>query len=145
MVVSPYRTAIVTGASRGIGAATVRRLRREGLGGPARGRRRDGRREHARGAELPGRNGARPAWQRRASQRDRAGPRRNRRASQPDGRPEEGGRRFYEGCESLLAEGIAQAIAFVLSAPQGMDVSFMKIVPTDQSYGGSAFHRRGAA
>jgi NADP-dependent 3-hydroxy acid dehydrogenase YdfG len=58
---------------------------------------------------------------------------------------EEGRRRFYEGYESLLAEDIAEAIAFVLSAPQRMDVSFMEIVPTDQSYGGSAFHRRGAA
>lgn len=57
---------------------------------------------------------------------------------------EEGRRRFYEGYESLLAEDIANAIAFVLSAPQRMDVSFMEIVPTDQSYGGSQFHRRGA-
>src|SRR6187455_2902142 len=31
MSFAPYRTAIVTGASRGIGAATVRRLRRQGL------------------------------------------------------------------------------------------------------------------
>jgi NADP-dependent 3-hydroxy acid dehydrogenase YdfG len=59
--------------------------------------------------------------------------------------PEEGRRRFYEGYESLLAEDIAEAIAFVLSAPQRMDVSFMEIMPTDQSYGGSQFHRRGAA
>ena len=58
---------------------------------------------------------------------------------------EEGRRRFYEGYESLLAEDIAEAIAFVVSAPQRMDVSFMEIVPTDQSYGGSQFHRRGAA
>ena len=58
---------------------------------------------------------------------------------------EEGRRRFYEGYESLLAEDIAGAIAFVLSAPQRMDVSFMEIVPTDQSYGGSQFHRRGAS
>lgn len=57
---------------------------------------------------------------------------------------EEGRRRFYDGYESLLAEDIAEAIAFVLSAPQRMDVSFMEIVPTDQSYGGSQFHRRGA-
>jgi NADP-dependent 3-hydroxy acid dehydrogenase YdfG len=56
---------------------------------------------------------------------------------------EEGRRRFYEGYESLLAEDIAEAIAFVVSAPQRMDVSFMEIVPTDQSYGGSQFHRRG--
>ncbi len=33
---------------------------------------------------------------------------------------------------------------FVLGAPQRMDVSYMEIVPTDQSYGGSQFHRRGA-
>lgn len=59
--------------------------------------------------------------------------------------PDEGRQRFYEGYESLLAEDIAEAIAFVLSAPQRMDVSFMEIVPTDQSYGGSQFHRRGAA
>ena len=58
---------------------------------------------------------------------------------------EEGRRRFYEGYESLLAEDIAHAIAFVLSAPQRMDVSFMEIVPTDQSYGGSQFHRRGTS
>jgi NADP-dependent 3-hydroxy acid dehydrogenase YdfG len=58
---------------------------------------------------------------------------------------EEGRRRFYEGYESLLADDIAEAIAFVLSAPQRMDVSFMEIVPTDQSYGGSQFHRRGAS
>jgi NADP-dependent 3-hydroxy acid dehydrogenase YdfG len=58
---------------------------------------------------------------------------------------EEGRRRFYEGYESLLAEDIADAIAFVVSAPQRMDVTFMEIVPTDQSYGGSQFHRREAA
>ena len=31
MTAAPYRTAVVTGASRGIGAATVRLLRRQGL------------------------------------------------------------------------------------------------------------------
>jgi len=31
---------------------------------------------------------------------------------------------------------------FVLGAPQRMDVSYMEIVPTDQSYGGSQFHPR---
>ncbi|MBS0521411.1 MAG: SDR family oxidoreductase [Proteobacteria bacterium] len=51
-------------------------------------------------------------------------------------------RRFYEGFESLQAEDIAKAVLFVLAAPQRMDVSFMEIVPTDQSYGGSQFHRR---
>ena len=56
---------------------------------------------------------------------------------------EEGRRRFYEGYESLQADDIAEAIMFVLGAPQRMDVSFMEIVPTDQSYGGSQFHRRG--
>ncbi|SJZ72816.1 NADP-dependent 3-hydroxy acid dehydrogenase YdfG [Enhydrobacter aerosaccus] len=58
---------------------------------------------------------------------------------------EEGRRRFYEGYESLQAADIARAILFVLSAPQRMDVSFMEIVPTDQSYGGSHFHRRDEA
>ena len=56
----------------------------------------------------------------------------------------EGQRRFYEGFDSLLADDIADAIAFVLAAPQRMDVSYMEIVPTDQSYGGAQFHRRGA-
>lgn len=56
---------------------------------------------------------------------------------------EAGRRRFYEGYESLLAEDIAEAIMFVLGSPQRMDVSYMEIVPTDQSYGGSQFHRRG--
>jgi len=56
----------------------------------------------------------------------------------------EGRRRFYDGFDSLLAEDIAEAIAFVLSAPQRMDVSYMEIVPTDQSYGGSQFQRRSA-
>ncbi len=50
--------------------------------------------------------------------------------------------RVYEGYESLMAEDIADAIVYVLSAPQRVDVSFMEIVPTDQSYGGSQFHRR---
>lgn len=54
-------------------------------------------------------------------------------------------RRFYEGYESLVAEDIAEAIAFVVSSPQSVDVSFVEIVPTDKSYGGSQFHRRGAA
>jgi NADP-dependent 3-hydroxy acid dehydrogenase YdfG len=56
---------------------------------------------------------------------------------------DEGRRRFYDGFESLQASDIAEAIMFVLGAPQRMDVSYMEIVPTDQSYGGSQFHRRG--
>jgi NADP-dependent 3-hydroxy acid dehydrogenase YdfG len=58
---------------------------------------------------------------------------------------DEGRRRFYDGYDSLLAEDIADAIAFVLAAPQRMDVSYMEIVPTDQSYGGSEFYRRAAS
>ena len=57
---------------------------------------------------------------------------------------DEGRRRFYEGYDSLVAEDIADAIAFVLAAPPRMDVSYMEIVPTDQSYGGSQFHHRAA-
>ena len=56
---------------------------------------------------------------------------------------EEGRRRFYEGFECLQPDDIAEAIMFVLGAPQRMDVSYMEIVPTDQSYGGSQFHQRG--
>ncbi|CAN5904095.1 SDR family oxidoreductase [soil metagenome] len=56
---------------------------------------------------------------------------------------EEGRRRFYEGFDSLQPDDIAEAIMFVLGAPQRMDVTYMEIVPTDQSYGGSQFLRRG--
>ena len=55
---------------------------------------------------------------------------------------EEGRRRFYEGFDCLQPDDIAEAVMFVLGAPQRMDVSYMEIVPTDQSYGGSQFHRR---
>ena len=57
---------------------------------------------------------------------------------------EEGRRRFYDGFDCLQPDDIAEAIMFVLGAPQRMDVSYMEIVPTDQSYGGSQFHRRGS-
>ena len=86
---------------------------------------------------------ARPARQRRAGERDRAGACRDRRASGLLARiREEGRRRFYEGFECLQPADIAEAVMFVLGAPQRMDVSYMEIVPTDQSYGGSQFHRR---
>lgn len=55
---------------------------------------------------------------------------------------DEGRRRFYEGFDCLQPDDIAEAVMFVLGAPQRMDVSYMEIVPTDQSYGGSQFHRR---
>ena len=55
---------------------------------------------------------------------------------------EEARKRFYDGFESLLAGDIADAIVYVLGTPQRVDVTFMEIVPTDQSYGGSQFHRR---
>src|SRR5882672_9598645 len=44
---------------------------------------------------------------------------------------EEGRRRFYEGFESLQPDDIAEAVMFVLGAPQRMDVSYIEIVPTD--------------
>jgi NADP-dependent 3-hydroxy acid dehydrogenase YdfG len=55
---------------------------------------------------------------------------------------EAGRKRFYEGFDSLHPHDVAEAVMFVLGAPQRMDVSYMEIVPTDQSYGGSQFHRR---
>jgi NADP-dependent 3-hydroxy acid dehydrogenase YdfG len=51
--------------------------------------------------------------------------------------------RFYDGFECLEAEDIADAVMYVLRAPQRVDVTLMEILPTDQSYGGSQFHRRG--
>jgi NADP-dependent 3-hydroxy acid dehydrogenase YdfG len=54
---------------------------------------------------------------------------------------DEGRRRFYDGFDSLQPGDVAEAIMFVLGAPQRMDVTYMEIVPTDQSYGGSQFHR----
>ena len=56
--------------------------------------------------------------------------------------PEEGRRRFYDAFDCLQPDDIAEAIMFVLGAPQRMDVTYMEIVPTDQSYGGSQFHPR---
>jgi NADP-dependent 3-hydroxy acid dehydrogenase YdfG len=56
--------------------------------------------------------------------------------------PEEGRRRFYDAFDCLQPDDIAEAVMFVLGAPQRMDVSYMEIVPTDQSYGGSQFHQR---
>jgi NADP-dependent 3-hydroxy acid dehydrogenase YdfG len=55
---------------------------------------------------------------------------------------DEGRRRFYDGFDCLQPDDIAEAVMFVLGAPQRMDVSYMEIVPTDQSYGGSQFQRR---
>jgi NADP-dependent 3-hydroxy acid dehydrogenase YdfG len=57
--------------------------------------------------------------------------------------PEEARRRFYEGYASLQPDDIASAILFALDAPQRMDVTFMEILPTDQVFGGSQFHKRG--
>jgi NADP-dependent 3-hydroxy acid dehydrogenase YdfG len=51
--------------------------------------------------------------------------------------------RFYDGFECLEADDIADAVLYVLRAPQRVDVTLMEILPTDQSYGGSQFHRRG--
>jgi nucleoside-diphosphate-sugar epimerase len=95
MADTPYRTAIVTGASRGIGAATVRRLRELGLAVHA----------VARSVE---------PLQMLAK---------------------------ATGCIPVALD-IADRAA-VLAAPRRMDVSLMETVPTDQSYGGSHFHRRG--
>ena len=55
---------------------------------------------------------------------------------------DEGRRRFYEDFDCLQPDDVAEAVMFVLGAPQRMDVSYMEIVPTDQSYGGSQFLRR---
>ena len=50
---------------------------------------------------------------------------------------EEGRRRFYEGYESLRPTTSPRPSCSCFRAPQRMDVSYMEIVPTDQSYGGS--------
>lgn len=51
--------------------------------------------------------------------------------------------RFYDGFECLEPDDVADAVLYVLRAPQRVDVTLMEILPTDQSYGGSQFHRRG--
>jgi NADP-dependent 3-hydroxy acid dehydrogenase YdfG len=51
--------------------------------------------------------------------------------------------RFYDGFRSLQAEDIVDAILFALDAPSRMNVSLVEILPTDQSYGGSSFAKRG--
>jgi NADP-dependent 3-hydroxy acid dehydrogenase YdfG len=56
--------------------------------------------------------------------------------------PEEARRRFYEGYASLQPDDIASAIFFALDAPHRMDVTFIEILPTDQVFGGSQFHKR---
>jgi NADP-dependent 3-hydroxy acid dehydrogenase YdfG len=48
---------------------------------------------------------------------------------------------FYDGFECLQPEDIASAIAYVVSAPTHMDVTYMEIVPTHQVIGGGKFHR----
>ena len=50
---------------------------------------------------------------------------------------------FYDGYDCLEPHDIADAVLFVLNAPQRMDVTFMEILPTDQVAGGSQFFRRG--
>jgi NADP-dependent 3-hydroxy acid dehydrogenase YdfG len=52
-------------------------------------------------------------------------------------------RRFYEGYSCLEPDDVASAIAFVLDAPQRMDVTLMEILPTDQSLGGGQYFKRG--
>jgi NADP-dependent 3-hydroxy acid dehydrogenase YdfG len=59
--------------------------------------------------------------------------------------PEEARKRFYDGYSCLEPEDVASAIAFVLDAPQRMDVTLMEILPTDQSLGGGQYFKRGEA
>ncbi|MSP89105.1 MAG: SDR family oxidoreductase [Alphaproteobacteria bacterium] len=49
--------------------------------------------------------------------------------------------RYYDGLRCLEPEDVADAIMFVLAAPERMDVTLMEINPTDQSYGGVNYHR----
>jgi NADP-dependent 3-hydroxy acid dehydrogenase YdfG len=52
--------------------------------------------------------------------------------------------RYYDGLRCLEPEDVADAIIFVLAAPERMDVTLMEINPTDQSYGGVNYHRANA-
>lgn len=60
------------------------------------------------------------------------------------GDAEEAKRRFFDGYDALQPEDIADAIAFVVSAPPRVNVSFMEVVPTLQVVGGLNFARRPA-
>lgn len=55
---------------------------------------------------------------------------------------EEAQRCFYDDYESLLPEDIANAIAFAVTSPQRMNVSFMEVLPTMQVVGGLAFAKK---
>jgi NADP-dependent 3-hydroxy acid dehydrogenase YdfG len=48
-------------------------------------------------------------------------------------------RRFFDNYEALQPTDIADAIAFVVSAPARMDVTFMEVMPTMQVLGGLRF------
>lgn len=57
---------------------------------------------------------------------------------------EEAQRRFFDEYESLKPSDIADSIAFVVNAPQRMNVSFMEVLPTKQVLGGLNFAKRNA-
>lgn len=55
---------------------------------------------------------------------------------------EEAQRRFFAEYDSLLPEDLANAIAFAVSSPQRMNVSFMEVLPTMQVVGGLNFAKK---
>ncbi|MFT9017374.1 SDR family oxidoreductase [Acetobacter malorum] len=60
------------------------------------------------------------------------------------GNMEEAQRRFFDEYDSLLPEDLANSIAFAISAPQRMNVSFMEVLPTMQVVGGLNFAKKPA-
>ncbi|WP_317214186.1 SDR family oxidoreductase [Gluconobacter sp. GP1] len=58
------------------------------------------------------------------------------------GNMEEAKRRFFDEYDSLLPIDIANSVAFAVTAPQRMNVSFMEVLPTMQVVGGLNFAKR---
>lgn len=55
---------------------------------------------------------------------------------------DEARRRFFDDYDSLQPEDIANAIAFAVTAPARMNVTFMEVMPTQQVIGGLNFAQR---
>ena len=121
-----YKTALVTGASAGIGATIVETLRRNNLD------------VHALSRQL---------------RLDVSGKRVRVTEICPDrteteifglalGKPDAAGKTFFDGYETLQPLDVADAVAYAIDAPAHVNVGLIEIMPTFQVPGGMQFTRR---